>query len=198
MRHTSWYLSAAIALVLIGSSVADAQQQHPQTREGWWFSAGTGVAARFYNCKGCDSLPRQPRGLGPTLRLRLGGSFDSHLLLGMQVDVWAKSSSGVTSFAGVLSPAIYYYPSDSGGFFFGFGFGHLGYASYAGADNQISNGFGLIVGVGRDYRVRRSMSISTALNLIVGGFGALNENDALRGRSYSQTMLELGVGITFH
>ena len=196
MRTLSRHVAAAIPLLLIGASLAEAQ--HPQTREGWWFSAGTGVAARLYSCKGCDTLATQPRGLGPTLRLRLGGTFSSQLLLGMQVDVWMKNASGVTSFAGIVSPAIYYYPSDSGGFFFGLGLGHLGYASHDGTNDQISNGFGFVVGVGRDYRIRRSMSITSALNLIVGGFGSLSRNDRLVGRGYSQTMLELGVGVTFH
>ena len=183
-------------MLLVGGSLAEAQ--HPQKREGWWFSAGTGVAARLYGCEGCDTLATQPRGLGPTLRLRLGGTFSSQLLLAMQVDVWIKSASGVTSYAGILSPAIYYYPSDSGGFFFGLGFGHLGYASTDGTDDQISNGFGLILGVGRDYRIRPQISITPVLNLIVGGLGSLSMNDRLVGRDFSQTMLEVGVGITLH
>ena len=196
MRNVFQCAAAAVALTLVGPSVVAAQR--PQTRAGWWLSAGTGVAVRGYGCRGCDTLSTQPRGLGPTLRLRLGGTFTSQLLLAMQVDVWLKSASGVSSFAGLLSPAFYYYPSDTGSFFFGFGFGHLGYAGKDGSDNVISNGLGLIVGVGRDYRIGPNVSFTPVVNLILGGLGALNANDVLQGRNYNQTMLEVGVGITLH
>jgi hypothetical protein len=196
MRSLFHHIAAAVALALVGPSIAEAQR--PQTRDGWWFSVGTGIAALGYGCQGCDTLTPQPKGVGPTVRMRLGGTFTTQLLLGLEAVVWMKSASDINSVAWMVGTVFYYYPHESGGFFFGGGLGHMGYSSDDGTNRLLSNGFGLTAKVGRDYRIGPKISFTPVLSVAAGGFGAMRINEALAGRNFNQTMIELGVGITIH
>lgn len=196
MRYSSRFVVAAGALVLLCPSVAAAQRT--QTRDGWWFSVGTGIAALGYGCQGCDTVAAQPKGVGPVVRMRLGGTFTTQLLLGLEADIWMKSASGISSTAWVVGTVFYYYPRESGGFFFGGGLGHMGYSSDDGTNRLLSNGFGLTVKVGRDYRVGPKISLTPVLSAAAGGFGAARRNEFLVGRNFNQTMIGLGVGLTVH
>jgi hypothetical protein len=151
-------------------------QGHPQTREGFWFSAGLG-----YGSLGCQDCVGRLNGLSGGLSI--GGTVSPHVQLGFGTTGWTKSVGGDRLSAGTFDFRVRYYPVTKSGFFVTGGVG-LGSVSFEG-DSE--HGLGLVIGVGWDIRVAKN----TSLTVFYDGFAMSNAN-------VNANVGQIGIGVTIH
>jgi len=177
--RTPRLLGALALLLALGATPALAQ--HPQTREGFWFGAGMGVGS--LGCSGCAG----DRTTGASGYLKMGGTLNPHVLLGVETNGWYKSESGVTLTQGNLAGAAYWYPSVTSGFFAKAGLGYAQLHADTGFGSGTTSGFGFLAGLGYDLRVGGNTSITPVANWFRGSFDG-----------GSSDVFELGLGVTLH
>ncbi len=180
MRHLSRCVVVLAVLALALTPAAPAQG-HPQTRQGFWIGFGLGYGSLGFSCTGC-STSREGALSG---YLKLGGTLSPKLLLGGETNGWTKNDAGTTVNAGNASAVLYFYPNPAGGLFLR---GGIGWAWLDLGGFGSETGAGAVFGVGDDIRVGTNTSITPVLNF---NFGKL-AND------FSQNVIQLGVGVTFH
>ena len=181
MTTVSKALLAGLVCSLTLGAVPTAAQTYPQTRHGFWFNVGLG-----YGSLGCKDCSDQTGGLSGGLSL--GGTLSPSWLLGVGTTGWTKSENGATLTVGTLDARVRFYPTEKGGFFLtgGLGLGSIS-AGVSGFGSASETGVGLVLGLGIDLRIGRSVSLTPFLN----GFGIKTSNaDARVG--------QIGLGITFH
>jgi hypothetical protein len=168
-------------LVLAAATPMAAQAQTPQTREGFWFNGGLGVGS--LGCAGCDG--RLSGGAGA---LAVGGKLSDQVLLGASSNLWTRSEDGATLTVGTVAAVVRYYTSPTGGFFLlgGAGIGSLD-AELAGFGSATETGFGLIGGLGYDFRVARMVSLTPFWNGV-----------AVRAADETWNFGQFGLSITVH
>lgn len=174
-------ISSCASLVLAIAVATPAAAQHAQSRSGFWFSGGLG-----YGSLGCDDCDGRSGGLSGGLSL--GGTLNEHWLLGVGTTGWYRSEDGVSLTVGTLDARARFYTSASGGFFLtgGFGLGSIS-ASVDGFGSDRETGFGLMLGLGYDFRVGDNVSLTPFWN----GFAVQTSNaDANVG--------QLGLSVTVH
>ena len=164
----------------LGASPAFAQQ-NTQTRHGFWFNIGLG-----YGSLGCQDCGGRTGGFSGGLSL--GGTLSSKLLLGVGTTGWTKSENGSTLTVGTLDARLRFYPSATGGFFLtgGLGLGSVS-ANLSGFGGSSETGVGLMLGLGVDVPIGKSLSLTPFWN----GFSINTSNsDANVG--------QIGIGLTTH
>jgi hypothetical protein len=174
-------ITFAAGLALVALTAGSAAAQHPQVREGFWFSGGLG-----YGSLGCDNCDGRISGLSGGLSL--GGTLNEHWLLGVGTTGWYRSEDGATLTVGTLDARARFYTSASGGFFLtgGLGLGTIS-ASVDGFGSDSEMGLGLMLGLGYDFRVGDNLSLTPFWN----GFAVRNgDSDANVG--------QLGLSLTVH
>jgi hypothetical protein len=169
-------LRAIGCCALLALAVANsASGQQAEARQGFWIGGGLGYGS--LGCDGCDRLG------GVSGYLKLGGTLRENVLLGVEVNGWAKSEFGQTMTMGNMSGAAYWYPMSNGGLFLKAGLG------YSVVDDGFTSetGLGLLGGLGYDIRVGPNLSVTPVANWYRGSFspGALN-------------VLDIGLGLTSH
>ncbi|MGE0552567.1 MAG: hypothetical protein AB7R55_03970 [Gemmatimonadales bacterium] len=178
MRGTIGLMVAGLLMTAV--TAAEGQGARPQTREGFWFSAGLG-----YGSLGCEDCDREG---GLSGYLRLGGTLSPKVLLGVETNGWTKSEGGATLTYGNLSGVVYFYPSPDGGFHLKGGLGiarlDLDLGSFGSGGET---GGGALLGLGYDARIGRNVSITPYLNFLGGSFDGGNAS-----------LAQFGVGITAH
>jgi hypothetical protein len=179
MRFVSRSVTVAVALVLAGASVANAQ--HAQTRKGFWIGFGLGMGSLGFTCDGCIS----DRESALSGYLKMGGTLSPKLLLGGETNGWTKSEGGTTMTAGNLSLTAYYYPVPAGGLFLR---GGLGASSLQITGADAETGLGASIGAGYDIRVGTNFSVTPVLNF--------NWGKPVTG--LGQNFVQFGIGATFH
>lgn len=190
LSRASKVVSAATA-VLVLALATPAAAQHAQVRNGFWIGGGLGYGAANLGCDGCDSDSESSL----TGHIRLGGTLSEKVLLGAESNAWVKEVAGVDNTVGNLSAAIYFYPAPAGGLFLK---GGLGLAYYSASEGNLSvskSGLGLMAGLGYDVRVGRNISITPVGTVRYGNLGEIEE---LGVDGVDFTVIELGVGVTFH
>jgi hypothetical protein len=173
--------AAVAALVLAVLSPRAASAQHPQVRQGFWFSGGMG-----YGSLGCQDCNGREGGLSGGLAL--GGTLSQKLLIGAGTNAWTKDEGGAQLTVATLTALVHFYPSATGGFFLtgGLGIGQV-HAELAGFGSATETGFGALLGLGYDFRVGNNVSLTPFWN----GFATSSSNmDANVG--------QLGLGVTIH
>jgi len=137
-------------VVLLASSSAWAG--HPQERQGFWigFGGGYGSAYGEADCQDCDGGDREGSFTG---FLKLGGTLNDRVLLGVEGNAWVKEQDGLTLTLGSFTGTVTFYPQASSGFFLKGGVG----LSYV--DTEFGDGLGY------DLRVGRNISITPSVNL---------------------------------
>ncbi len=172
---------AVVALTMLVAATARAQ--HPQAREGFWFSIGVGGGS--LGCSDCDE--RENGGVG---QITLGGKLSDHVLLGGSLNGWTKSVNSNTLTVGLAALTIRYYPSATGGFYLTAGAG-VGSSDLSFGTNPTftisQTGSGGIAGLGYDIRVGRMLSITPWLQWFAVKY---DNGDANVG--------QLGVALTVH
>ncbi len=193
MRHMVRLLVAAGVLASSGGSAL--QAQHPQTRQGFWIGFGGGYGSAGVSCDGCGNTDREGSASG---FLKLGGTLSPSVLLGAEVNGWSKSESGVTVNLGNVSAAVYLYPVKTSGFFVKGGAGLSVHRTTGGGNTLDGTGWGLIGGLGYDIRVGRNISLTPVANYYFGQPGDLKINGTTAVTGWTQNVLDIGLGITFH
>ncbi len=170
---------ACLVCSLTLGAVPAAAQKPVQTRHGFWFNVGIG-----YGSLGCKDCSSQTGGLSGGLSL--GGTLGPNWLVGVGTTGWTKSQNGATLTVGTLDARVRFYPTAKGGFFLtgGIGLGSIS-AGVSGFGSSSEAGVGLVLGLGFDMHISRSVSLTPFLN----GFAIKTSNaDAHVG--------QIGLGIT--
>ena len=184
MRTRQAIIAGVLALATLGLSASFAAAQEAPTRAGFWGGFGMGWGSMGVGCGGCDGADRTGSYSG---YLKLGGTLSPHVLLGAEFNGWSKSENGVTVDLGNASAAAYWYPDVQSGLFVKGGAGYSRLSAHNGGASASENGFGLLAGIGYDFRMARNTSITPVFNYFRGGFDG-----------GSADVFQLGVGVTLH
>ena len=187
-------LCALVPALCCAVSVLEAQSGHPQLRQGFWISGGLGVG--FYHL-GCDSCSFD----GATDKsgnLRMGGTVSQKVLLGGEMMGWTHYENGIDEWAGALTAVVLYYPSATGGLFLKGGLGVGGYDESGYGWEGTATGFALSGGAGYDLRLASNFSVTPFCNGFYVFKAPLELGASQTGTEVSQSLLQLGVAVTFH
>lgn len=177
-------LTGALTLIALGISAAPAAAQHAQTRQGFWAGVGMGWGSFGLSCDVCDGFDRTGSYSG---YLKLGGTLRPDLLLGAELNGWARSENGASVGLGNASAAAYWYPAVQSGLFLKGGAGYSRLAAEDGTGTSSEGGFGLLAGVGYDLRIGANLSFTPVVNYFRGAFDG-----------GSADVFQVGLGITSH
>jgi len=201
MRRGTGVMFVMAALLALGASEARAQKVsvggHQNTRQGFWWGAGAGTAWNQLNCDICSDSRRN----GFNLTGKLGGTVSQNLLLGAEGTGWYSSDDPVTELFGGLSAIAQWYPSAAGAFYFKAGFGLTTYRASDSLDEDqtfTSSAMGPQLGVGYDFRVSRNLSITPYSSVMFAAFGGLRLNGDEISDNASFTLIQVGLGLTWH
>ena len=182
-------------IVLFASPLAWAG--HPQERQGFWIGFGAGYGSASVNCDDCDFGGEREGSF--TGFLKLGGTLNERVLLGVEGNAWIKEENGFTLTLGSFTGTVTLYPQASSGFFLKGGVG-LSYVDMREGSLSVSvskTGWGVLAGIGYDLRVGRNISITPSVNYYYGQPGDLSfEGETIGG--WKQNVIDVGIGITFH
>jgi hypothetical protein len=172
---------AALSLVTFAGSV-QAQEGSKHERRGLWL--GLGFGAGSLGCNECSG-ERESSYSG---NFRVGGTLSQKLLIGFESNAWYKEESGVSLSMANASAVAIFYPSATGGFHLkgGVGLSRLG-LDVDGLGSDSETGAGAIVGLGYDWRMGKSFSLSPYLNGIAGNFDGGSAN-----------FWQVGIGLSWH
>jgi hypothetical protein len=173
-------LAAIGALALSTSASILSAQGHPQTRRGFWITAGLGAGSR--GCEGCDD-----RQGGVAGQIALGGTITPRFQLGATSNVWVRENDDVTSSQSGLMALAKFYPSARGGFYMQ---GGLGIGQLKAQRRNVSvteDGTSALLGIGYDLRVARNFSVTPFANVVGGSFDGSTAN-----------FNQLGFSLTWH
>jgi len=173
---------------------------HPQTRQGFWigFGAGYGSAEASADCEGCGG----EREGSFTGFVKLGGTLNEKVLLGVETNGWIKEVDDTTLTLGSVTGTVTFYPQASGGFFLKGGVG-LSYVDTETSEGSFTAslskaGWGVLAGIGYDLRVGRNTSLTPCVNFYYGQPGDIDfEGEALFG-GWKQNVVTFEIGLTFH
>lgn len=173
---------------------------HPQERQGFWigFGGGYGSAEARADCEGCSG----DREGSYTGFIKLGGTLNDKVLLGVEGNAWVKDVDDATLTLGSFTGTVTFYPQASGGFFLKGGVG-VSYVDTEVSEGSFSaslskTGWGVLAGIGYDVRVGRNISLTPCVNFHYGKPGDIDfEGEALFG-GWSQNVVSFELGITFH
>jgi hypothetical protein len=174
--------------------VADAPQ-----REGFWIGFGGGYGSASVSFR---DFPAEDREESYTGFLKLGGTLNPQLLVGVESNAWVKSEDDDTLVLGSLAGTLTFYPKATSGFFLKGGIG-LSYMSSevfldAATVSVSKAGWGLLAGVGYDVRLGQNVSITPSFNFYFGEPGEIRHGGATAFSGWEQNVFDFGVGITFH
>jgi hypothetical protein len=192
-----WALSAMASLA--SSSVASAAS-HPQERHGFWIGLGGGVGSAKATCDDCGSSNRET---GVAGYLKLGGTINEGVLLGVESNIWSKTQEGVTVNFYNAAATLTFYPQPTSGFFVkgGVGLSFLDTQIRDGTTTvtvDLGDGLGVILGAGYDVRVGKNISITPAVNFWYGKPGDVTFGGETIFRNWRQNVVDFTVGVTFH
>jgi hypothetical protein len=189
--------SLVVALVLLSSSLAWAG--HPQERRGFWIGFGGGYGSAKGRCDDCGGGSREGSGTG---FLKLGGTLNEHVLLGVETNVWVKSQDNVTLTLGSVTGTVTFYPKASSGFFLKGGAGASIVSTDVREDSVTTSvsktGWGVLAGLGYDVRVGRNVSITPGINYFYGQPGDISIQGETALGGWKHDVIDFSVGITFH
>jgi len=180
-------------LALATGSVLAAQQ--PPERKGFWIAFGFGYGSATSSCDSCTAGGREGALSG---FLKMGGTPSPRLLLGGETNGWVRNDSGSTVTRGNASFAAYYYPVATSSFFLKGGVGYSVYRAQTSFVNWSGSGFGLLAGAGYDVRVGRNISLTPVINFFAGLLGSVDAPGYVGSGGYSQNIVQVALGITFH
>ena len=187
-------------LIALGSSPAWAG--HPQERHGFWIGLGVGYgsAVASADCDGCGGENREGSVTG---FLKLGGTLNQKVLLGVETNAWVKNADDNTTLTlGAFTGTVTVYPKATGGFFLKGGLG-TSYVSVDFQEDLFSSkidkwGWGFLVGAGYDLRVWRNISLTPCVNYHYGKPGDIRFQGVTVFPGWKQDVVSFELGVTFH
>ncbi|HEY7028501.1 MAG TPA: outer membrane beta-barrel protein [Gemmatimonadales bacterium] len=195
MRSLSRILCIAFLLAIMATRMTLAQEEETR-HKGFWFGFGGGWGSADVNCDGCASSDREGGFAG---YFKLGGVLRPDLLLGVEGDSWFKHDSNLDTdeALGNLSAALYWYPKKEGLFLKG-GIGAAGLRTSGPLPTVEGYGVGVILGVGYDFPVSATLSVTPVINFNYGNLGNLTADGVKTADGASFNVIQLGLGITVH
>jgi outer membrane protein with beta-barrel domain len=198
-RHAMavWALSAVTSLA---SASAASAGSHPQERHGFWAGLGVGVGSAEVTCDGCEPSHRETSGV---VSIRLGGTLNERLLLGADYNIWLKEQDGVTVTLANAAATLTLYPQPASGFFVKGGVGlSMVMTEFREGSTTVTvdpgYGLGLIAGAGYDFRVKKNLSITPAVNFWYGKPGNVPHDGEPFFTNWKQNVVDFTIGVTFH
>ncbi len=169
-------------------------------REGFWIGFGLGYGTASVSF---DDFSDDDREGSITGFLKLGGTLNHRVLLGVESNAWVKSEEDVTLTLGSVAGTVTFYPMPTSGFFVkgGLGLSYMRtdvFLGGAGTVNVSKTGWGMIAGLGYDWRLGENTSITPVLNFYYGKPGDIDIDGVSAFGGWSQNVWDFGVGITFH
>jgi hypothetical protein len=204
MKYRALWLASILAVALSpmisnaqstsSASQTPASSTTPSVRQGFFISGGLGYGSAGIDCDGCS----KDRENGPVAYIRLGGTINPHLRIGVESDGWAKTISGVDEQIGFLTADLYVYPSVSSNFWIKGGVGIATAKESDNSDEVKANGVGVAVGIGYDLNVGGG-------NFVIVPFagylrqlsGTIKFDGADSGVSANTNILQFGVGLGY-
>src|SRR5262245_24335698 len=187
--------SLVVSSLLLSAASAGAEPY----RSGFWFGFGAGYGSARLDCDGCGEPDREGSVSG---YVRLGGTLNRHVLLGVRGNAWTKERDGTRVTLGNGSGTITLYPGAYSGFFLeaGFGVSWVDTSVREGAfDVSVSKaGFGFTSSLGWDLRVGRNFSLTPSLSYYYGHPGDISLDRVVVLADVSQSVWEISLGLTFH
>lgn len=186
--------TAAALLVFAAPAFAQAAP-----RQGFTVSFGIGGGSAGFSYEGTSSEQRLN---GPSGYLRLGGAITPSLVIAGESHGWTRSQGGLTSSVGYLMAVAQWYPQAAGGFHL---LGGVGLGVITEKDTDALNpyelesvGAALQFGLGYDLRMSRNFSLTPYVNLLGMGGGEPKIDGAGIGGTMSATVVQVGLGFSWH
>src|SRR5262245_9423837 len=190
-------LPFALATVVL---VSAAPARAAQVREGFWLGFGGGYGSASVDCDdGCNGDDREGSISG---FVKLGGTINRHVLLGVEANGWTKEESGVRVTLANVSGTVTLYPGAHSGFFLkaGAGLAYVDTSARQGSlDVSVSQtGFGLVTGLGWDLRLGGNISLTPCVNFNYGWPGDISLDRVVVIQGFRYNVVEFALGLTFH
>ena len=182
--------------LLLAASPATLSAQDAVPLDGFWIGGGVGIGFGGVSCTVCSSS----RDDALSATLRLGTALGRRMLVGFEATGWARSDEEFDFRLGSLSAVIFFYPSAraSGTWYIKTGIGAVAYQVSAVDEVPITaRGVGGQVEIGRSVGIGSKLVLSPFVNFI-GSVGANLKSDNEILTSASITLLQFGVGLTYH
>lgn len=146
------------------------------------------------SCDGCSS-DRETSFSG---YLRMGGYVSPSLFVGGESNGWVKSDFGVDEQIGVLSAVLQWYPQPASGLYLkgGAGFAHA--AADDGFDEVSTTGMAVNLGLGYDWRLGRSFSLTPYANYLRSLGAEAQVNGIGTDYKLNVDVLQIGLGLSWH
>lgn len=189
-------ISSAKATAQSASAAAptSAADGAPPVRKGFFIGGGFGYGSAGIDCDGCST----DRESGPVAYIRLGGTINPHLRIGVESNGWAKTEFGVDEQIGFLTADLYVYPSVSNNFWIKGGVGLATGKESNDFDEAKATGVGIAAGIGYDWNVGGGnfvfVPFATYLRQLSGKIKA---DGVDTGISANTDVFEIGLGLGF-
>jgi hypothetical protein len=190
---------ASLVVVLLACTISSSHAQstrRPNTRHGLWAGVGLGAGSAEMDCSSCSNF----RFTGLSGYIRAGVTLTRFLLVGVETDGWVRSSSDVDDRVGFASLVLVWYPIPSGALYVKAGYGGMQYHSDESGDVLTAKARSVSLGLGYEVRVRRDISLVPFVNGLVTSSVQQYRNEVPVGfgNDFSLTLVQFGLGVTWH
>ena len=165
-----------------------------QMREGQFLAVGLGFGFDQISCDVCAGNPKS----GLSGFVRFGGTVSDRVLLAAEFDAWTRGDEGVRQILGSLSAVALLYAGPEARFHFKVGGGAVGYRATEDGNDLTAFTLGVTAGLGYDYPVSETLSLSPYANLVVAPFATLNADGDPAVTGATLAMLTGGLSLTWH
>lgn len=188
-RAASALAAAGCALAM---TAADASGQN--RRGGQWLAVGLGGGLDQVACGVCAGTPEP----GITGFVRFGGTIGDRLLLGGEFNGWTRDAEDTRQLLGSLSAIALFYADPEARFHVKAGLGAVGYRASEDGDALTALSFGVTGGIGYDFPINETLSLSPFASVTLAPFTKLHFNGDLAESGVTLGLLQGGLGLTWH
>ena len=185
--------AAAIVALLTFPALAMAQG-NPQTRSGFGISFGFGGGTVGTSCDNCTG-DRVSGGVG---YLRIGGHIRPNLLLAGESNAWVNGDQDVDESLSFATFVAHWYPRTASGLYLRAGAGVSLYANKVGFTDYASSAGTITFGIGYDWRVGKNFSLTPFAHVFGTGPGEMYVDGDPTGATFSNSVIQFGLGFTWH
>ncbi len=186
-------LGLCVALGALAPGAAFAQGDVP-VRDGQWIAVGLGGGLDQVACGVCASTPKP----GIAGHVRFGGTLSRRLLLGGEFDLWTRGDEGVRQFLASLGAVALFYADPDARFHLKAGAGAVGFRASEEGDELTALTFGITGGLGYDYPITETLSLTPFASLTLAPFADLKFNGDPAVGDATLGLLQAGLGLTWH
>lgn len=190
-------IGMAMALGLALGTVAPAgvaAQVGTPVRDGQWLGVGLGGGLDQVACGVCAGEPKP----GIAGHVRFGGTLSRTFLLGGEFDLWTRGDEGIRQFLASLGIVGLFYAGPDSRFHLKAGAGAVGFRAAEDGDELTALTFGVTGGLGYDYPITETLSLTPFASLTLAPFADLKFNGDLAVGDATLGLLQAGLGLTWH